>query len=277
MKIIRVFPSRNSFTPDDDMTFFDEPGLFIPEHDEIHVCCVFTWDVERCKYLQFQWQGKTDKPVLLSGPAFDNSNGDFIPGMYLRKSIVFTSRGCPNNCSFCAVPRREGKLRELPIVPGNIIQDNNFLACSKNHRKKVYEMLKTQKSIQFKGGLEVAKLTDWDVEQMKQLNIKGHVQELWLACDTKGKIDLLKLACEKLYNVGFNENKIRCYALIGDDTEENENRLRQIFMAGAMPFAQLYQPFGLKKKKYSKEWEHFQRMWQRPAATKAHMKSLNMF
>jgi hypothetical protein len=272
--VIRVFPKRNSYTPDDEYCFFDVPGLFIPEHDEVHICCVFTWDIPHCEYLKRQWEAKTNKPVLIGGPAYDDAGGDFIPGMYIDKGIVFTSRGCPNNCSFCAVPRREGALRELPIVPGNIIQDNNFLACSKEHRQKVYEMLKTQKKIQFKGGLEVAILSDWDIEQMRLLNTKGSVNELWLACDTKGKISLLKQACERLHAAGFNQEKIRCYALIGDDMRENENRLRQIFLAGALPFAQLYQPFELKKKIYSKQWEDFQRIWQRPAATKAHMKEV---
>lgn len=149
--IIRVFPHRNSFTPTDEMAFFEEPGLFIPDHDAVHVCCVFTWDIDRCRELQFQWQGKTDKTVLLDGPAFGNSNGDFVPGMYVRQGIVFTSRGCPNNCGFCFVPKREGKIRELPIYQGNIVQDNNFLACSKEHRRKVYDMLRGQHAIEFKG------------------------------------------------------------------------------------------------------------------------------
>lgn len=274
MKIIRVFPNRNSYTPDDDYCFFDVPGLFIPEHDEVHICCVFTWDIPHCEYLKREWEFKTNKPVKIGGPAYDDGGGDFIPGMYVGKGIIFTSRGCPGNCSFCAVPRREGKLRELPIVEGRIIQNNNFLACSKEHRKAVYEMLKTQNKIQFKGGLEVDLLTDWDIEQMKVLNVKGNIDELWLACDTKGKIGMLKDACERLYAAGFNQNKIRCYALIGDDMEENENRLRQIYLAGAMPFAQLYQPFTLAKKVYSKEWNDFQRTWQRPAATKGHMKEV---
>jgi hypothetical protein len=268
MKTIRIFPNRNSYTPNDDYCFFDVPGLFIPEHDEVRVCCVFTWDIKRCEYLKSEWEVKTDKPVLIGGPAYGDAGGDFIPGMYVGKGITFTSRGCPNNCSFCFVPKREGPLRELPIVQGNIIQDNNFLACSKNHRQKIYDMLKTQHRIEFKGGLEAAKLTDWDIEQMRGLRIK----ELWLACDTKNKLEVVNKACEKLTKAGFNQNKIRCYALIGDNMVENESRLRRIFIAGAMPFAQLYQPAGLEKKKYNKEWERFQRTWQRPAATKAHMK-----
>lgn len=152
MKILRVFPRRNSYTPTDDMAFFGDPGLFIPEYDEIHVCCVFTWDIPRCKELQYRWQGVTNKPVLIGGPAFGDAGGEFVPGRYVRQGVVFTSRGCVNNCGFCFVPKREGSLRLLPIVPGNIIQDNNFLACPQDHRAKVYKMLKTQRKIEFAGG-----------------------------------------------------------------------------------------------------------------------------
>lgn len=257
-----------AFSPKDKNDDGDFPGMFIPEHDEVHICCVFTWDIERAKELQAQWQSKTDRPVLMDGPAFGNSNGNFVPGMYVKTGVAFTSRGCPNHCSFCFVPKREGKIRELPIVPGNIVQDNNFLACSKEHRQKIYDMLKGQHSIEFKGGLEAARLTDWDIEQMRGLKIHS----LWLACDTKSKIDIVKRTCDRLHKAGFNQNKIYCYTLIGDDMKENLNRVMQVFMAGAMPFAQLFQPE--KQIKYSEEWEHFARTWSRPAATKAEAKRL---
>ena len=89
----------------------------------------------------------------------------------------------------------------------------------------------------------------------------------------------LRYGCEvagvqkgKLARAGFSREKIKCYALIGDDMDKNEARLREIYEAGAMPFAQLYRDFSEKKKEYSLEWNAFARMWQRPAAINAHMK-----
>ena len=68
-----------------------------------------------------------------------------MPGMYLKKGYVITSRGCPNRCWFCSVPRREGgRLRELPITEGNIVLDDNLLACSRQHIEAVFEMLGRQ-------------------------------------------------------------------------------------------------------------------------------------
>lgn len=263
--IIRVFCHQTSNTPTDKYSFIGEPGLFIPEHKEVHVSCVFTWDKPKAEYLAECWKFIGSK-VKLGGPAYDDPGDEFIPGMYVRKGITYTSRGCPNNCKFCFVPKREGKIRELPISEGNEIQDNNFLACSKGHRQKVYDMLRAQKEIRFLGGLEAGRLTDWDIEEMRKLRIK----ELWVACDSKGAVKRTTKVIGKLSQAGFSQNHIRCYVLIGDDMTENEARLRAVYEAGALPFAQLYQPEKLLE--YSKAWKQFARTWSRPAATRAHMK-----
>lgn len=268
MKIIRVFPTKTSYTPIDDYVFIGMPPFIIPEHDEIHISCTFTWDRDYCEFLQYQWQGRTNKPVKLGGVAFGSSSDEFIPGMYVKPNIIFTTRGCNNKCPWCVVPKNEGRLKELPIHPGNILQDNNFLQASRAHKEKVFEMLKSQKGICFKGGLESDLIDDHFVNNVTSLRIK----ELWLACDTDSSLPSLKKACEKLKKAGFNRNKIYCYALsYGKNMEKDEARCRAIYEAGAMPFMQLYRDFSDKKTEYPVEWNKFQRQWSRPAVIRAHM------
>ena len=268
-KIIRVFPEKTSYTPIDDYVFIGMPPFIIPEHDEVHISCTFTWDREYAKELKFQWEGRTDKPVKIGGVAFNSPVDDFIQGLYVKSNVIFTTRGCNNNCPWCIVPKQEGKLRELPICQGNIIQDNNFLQASRQHKEKVFDMLRTQKGICFKGGLEPGLIDDHFINNITSLKIK----ELWLACDTDSSIPIFKKACEKLSKAGFNRNKIYCYALsYGKDMQADEARCREIWEAGAMPFMQLYRDFSDKKTQYSKEWNAFQRSWSRPAAINAHMK-----
>jgi hypothetical protein len=279
-RIIRVFPERTSCTPTDNMVYIGEPDFLIPEHDEVHISCTFTWDREYCRDLQFHWQGMTDKPVILGGPAFGSKVDGFTQGMYVRSNVIFTSRGCNNNCEFCIVPKLEGKLKEIPVTKGNIIQDNNFLQCSREHKEKVFEMLKTQHGILFKGGLETRLIDDHFIDCLDSLYYTrgkkriNRVKELWLACDSDSALDPLREAVKKLQSVGFSQSKIYCYSLIGKDPkmdmDKNEARLQEIFKIGAMPFAQLYQNFKDQKIEYSDGWKHFAKQWSRPAATKAH-------
>lgn len=266
--IIRVFPRQTSYTPIDEYAFVGMPPLIIPEHKEIHLSCAFTWDKAECEELAYQWEGRTNKPIKLGGPAYGSPVEGFIKGMYIKPNIIFTTRGCNNNCPWCIVPKLEGLLKELPVCQGNIIQDNNFLQANRTHKDRVFDMLRTQKGICFKGGLEADLMNDHFIDNVTSLRIS----ELWLACDTDGSLPKLKTAVEKLKKAGFSREKIRCYALIGDNMDKNEARLRKIYNAGAMPFAQLYRNFADTKTEYSVDWNKFMRMWQRPAATKAHMK-----
>ena len=280
MRIIRVFPQKTSYTPNDELCFIGPPPLqiFIPEHDEIHISCTFTWDKKYCEDLAYQWEARTNKPVKLGGPAFGSSAEDFKQGMYIKSNIIFTTRGCNNNCPWCCVHKLEGKLRELPICQGNIIQDNNFLQASREHKNKVFEMLKTQKQICFKGGLEADLVDDEFVDNLNSLYYTrgtrkiSRISELWLACDTDNRIAVFKKACTKLKKAGFSRDKIHCYVLsYGKDMEADEARARTVYEAGAMPFMQLYRDFSETKTEYNADWNRFCRMWQRPAATRAHM------
>lgn len=280
MNILRVFPQRTSYTPDDDMVFIGMPPLIIPECDEIHVSCTFTWDRAYCKDLAEEWEFRTGKKVKLGGVAFGSETRDFKQGLYVKKNIIFTSRGCNNNCPWCIVPKLEGKLKELPVCEGNWIQDNNFMQTSESHKDKVFEMLKHQKSICFKGGLEADLVNDSFVDRLNSLYyMRGskkisRISEIWLACDTDANIKPLQRACEKLTKAGFNRNKIKCYVLsYGKDMDKDEARARAVYEAGAMPFMQLYRDFTDNKTEYSAEWNAFARMWQRPAATRAHMEN----
>lgn len=274
MKVLRVFPQKTSYTPDDDMVLIGYPPQVLPEHDEIHISCTFSWDKEFCEFLKTLYQKKTNKKVLIGGVAYGSKADDFIQGMYIKQNIIFTSRGCNNNCKFCGVPKREGKLKPLKICDGNIIQDNNFLQCPKSHKEEVFSMLKNQKGIKFKGGLQASLIDNhflYGIEKLK-------MSELWLACDRPETIPSMKRAAKKLKEAGYNQNKLNCYVLGGDDMEENENRCREVYNAGMMPFLQLYQPNDcLRKTTYPKHWKDFQRMWSRPAATEAHMKKSTEF
>ena len=266
MKIIRVFPKQTSRSPTGEDCFFGMPPIIIPDHDEVHISTVFTWDIPKARELQYQWQGRTNKPVRMGGPAFNDRGGEFEPGRYVVEGITITSRGCNNNCPFCFVPQREGRLRELKIKEGNVIYDNNFTQCNKAHQQKVFQMLSKQKAVKFSGGLEAGLITSEFVDDLRSLRIK----EIWVAADGDYAMKNLQKASRYL-SPYFNQNKLRCFVLIGfnDTKEQAEGRLRRVFELGFLPFAQLYKSGDkLRDDKLKAEWGSFARQWSRQAIYK---------
>lgn len=187
--------------------------------------------------------------------------------MFLKSGVTITSRGCPNRCGFCHVPRREGQIRELPIKDGWIVQDNNLLACSRQHIESVFEMLRRQPHpINFNGGIEARRFQHWH----RQLLDTIRLGEIWFACDTPGALYDLEVVAWQ--TAGISRNKKRCYVLIGQNETiaQAEKRLIDVYRLGFLPFAQLYQPE--KPIIYPKEWTSFCRTWSRPAAYKSWIK-----
>ncbi len=257
--IIRVFPRRTKWTPTDSLSVVGDPKWFLPQLP-VKISITFSWDIKEGKRLYRAWKNLFHD-VQLGGPAFGDPGGEFAPGLFIKNGVTITSRGCVFNCPWCFVPSREGKLRELKIKPGHIIQDNNFLACSKCHQEKVFEMLQTQNNIEFSGGLDGSLLSTWHVEWFKKLKIK----HFWFACDREQDIQRLEKVQDLMSD--FPEKKKRCYVMIGFNSESilnAEKRLEKVYSMGFLPFCQLYQ--GDIFKIYPKEWKELARKWSRPAA-----------
>lgn len=258
MRIARVFPTRTSMSPADRDAYFGEPELFMPEYDEVHISVAFTWDIARAEWLANQWEHIA--PVRTGGPAVDGEGDGFVPGIYLRKGVVVTSRGCPNRCPWCFIRK---PLLELKIHPGNDIIDNNLLACSNAHLDRVFSMLGSQRGIKFSGGLEAARITEGIVERIRGLRIR----KLFTAYDHPGRFKEVKKAVGSLRKY-FTREQVGCYVLIGygnDSIEKAEARLRQVLDVGGMPFAMLYRNRNGDYPQPGKKWRRFQKCWVRPA------------
>jgi hypothetical protein len=200
--------------------------------------------------------------VEIGGPALGDPGGEFVPGRFLREGVTITSRGCSDACPWCWVPTREGRIRELPIRDGYIVQDNNLLACSRSHIEAVAEMLTRQpKAARFTGGFQAHRFKDWH----RRIFDGIRVAELWFACDTPLALRHLQRVATILD--GVPERKRRCYVLMGYNGEtlvEAERRVEQVYSLGFLPFAQLYRGPG--ERQYGFKWRALAKKWARPAA-----------
>lgn len=105
MRIVRVFPKMTSYTPTDDYAFVGMPPFpsMIPEHDEVHISCTFTWDMDMAEELAYQWEGVTNKPVKLGG------------GWHITHHARTSHRGCMSEKASCS-PQEDATIIALGAV-----------------------------------------------------------------------------------------------------------------------------------------------------------------
>ena len=266
-RIIRVFPRRTRATPNDNLVAVARRPGFFDEADEVHISVTFTYDMPYAERLARVW--KTVAPVKIGGPATGERSEEFVPGMYLKHGYTITSRGCPNKCWFCSVWKREGKPRELAIVRGWNILDDNLLACSKDHIQNVFSMLSKQliRPV-FTGGLEAARLKDWHINELVRIK----TQRMYFAYDTMDDYEPLQAVVKPLVESGLMAgHKIGVYCLIGfpgDTIPEASRRLLDVYDLGYTPYAMLWMDD--KMGEVDKEWRGFQRVWARPICIYRH-------
>jgi hypothetical protein len=213
-------------------------------------------------------------PVTVGGVATGMRGEEFIAGRYVKQGATITSRGCNNHCWFCSVWKRDGKIRELDIVDGWNVLDDNLLSCSGQHIDSVFEMLVRQKEHPvFTGGLEAKLITCSIAEKLHRIK----PQRVYCAYDTEDDREPLAAAIQIMQDAGFKTNTshvIACYVLIGypkDTMQKAEERLNYVLSLGVMPYAMLWRD---DNGKTNHEWRNFQREWLRPQIVATKMKSI---
>ena len=265
MNLIRVFPSKTAATPDDDMAFVGLPPDEIPVASEIRISVTFSWDIPEADRLAKAWS-RFGLPITVGGPALGDRGDDFVPGRYLKRGYVITSRGCPNACWFCDVHRREGGIRELPVTDGWNVLDSNLLACSPTHLDAVFAMLARQPHRPvFTGGLEHKLVTPAIARRLREIK----TDRMFLAYDTPDDLEPLRQAGRILQDAGFTRtHHLHAYVLVGfpkDSCEAAEKRCREAWDAGFHPMAMLW------RDPRADDWGKFARKWARPAITRKYL------
>ncbi len=270
-RVIRVFPRRTNASPTDGLARFDLPTFWEESADAVHVSVAFDCDRAKAERMAAEWRHVG--PVTVGGPAYGDPGGEFEPGMYLAHGYTITSRGCPNRCRRCLVPKREGALRLLAIKDGWNVLDNNLLACPEDHRQAVYAMLRRQPArARLTGGLEAARLTPWDVANFVALR----AAMLWFAYDDPRELEAVTAAAKMLADAGLmRNNACGCYVLCGwsDDTIATaDERCTTVARLGYFPQAMLLDR-GIHTSD-PKAWRAFARSWAAKAAVGARCRQL---
>jgi len=219
------------------------------EGDTAFLSVPFTWNLQDA-HQRAAWLRQQGYRVRAGGPAVSlmphamadvaelGGEVDALP--HHNPRATFTSRGCIRQCSFCAVPKIEGGLRELAEwEPRPVVCDNNLLACSLVHFNQVIDRLKPLSGIDFNQGLDARLLTKYHAERLAELDCT--VRLAWDHIDTG---NAFMAAYEWLRKAGIPKRRIRVYVLIGyqDTPDDAWFRLRTVWNLGVMPNPMRYNP-----------------------------------
>lgn len=168
--------------------------------------------------------------------------------------LGFSMKGCRFNCSFCCVPKKEGKpkinstIDDLLLNPngGNrlMLLDNDFFG-GLQWRENLLRIIELKLKVCFVQGLNIRIITPEQAELLSQChytNSKFNQKYLSFAWDRFFDKKLVMNGMKICNDAGIPARHMQFFVLIGYDTthEQNLERIYALRDAGAMPFVMPY-------------------------------------
>lgn len=146
----------------------------------------------------------------------------------------FLTRGCPNKCPWCVVPRKEGKIRpymdcdEIAIEGRTklVLMDNNILAAGDYAVQQMEKIIERGYRIDFNQALD-ARLVD-DRFARLLAKIKWIDRRIRFGCDTQVQIDDCMRAIERINSYGYS-GEYFLYTMLNDNFQECYERLMYLW------------------------------------------------
>jgi hypothetical protein len=228
--------------------------LFADKYDKIYASKIFS----------FSEMPQLPKRTMIGGTGIDFYNK--LPeeiaqakpsySLYpkLNYHVGFSMKGCRFNCSFCCVPKKEGRPRhnstidELLTNPNGgdrlMLLDNDFFG-SPNWKEDLQRIIELKLKVCFVQGLNIRIITEAQASLLAQCrfyNSKFNQRYLTFAWDKYRDGKLIKKGIDICNAAGIPSNKMQFFVLIGYDTthEQNMERVMQLKQWGCMPFVMPY-------------------------------------
>lgn len=209
----------------------------------LYLSVPFTWLMADAEEMAAQHKGK----VLIGGPGTGQPSEcrDFSPLLFHNPLATFTTRGCPNKCEFCAVPKIEPNFVECKhFRPAPLVCDNNLLACRKKHFERVIDAINIFPVIDFNQGLDARLFTEWHAKKLTEL----HHVKVRFALDFDGQVYRVYSAVELARYYGLTDIGIYCLIGYNDSPASARARLELVRSWGIRPVPMRYQPLDAVKK-----------------------------
>ena len=168
-------------------------------------------------------------------------------------AYLFTARGCPNRCPYCAVWRIEPKQmivenwRDHIVAskPYVMVSDNNLSALPESHIKAVVDCLvERKKKVVFDNGFDCKFITTEMAQELARLSFTRCGMRM--AFDRIEEDGQFQVAIERLLSAGIPKSQVMAYVLFNfnDTPKEAFYRMSECRRLGIRPYPQQYEPLG---------------------------------
>lgn len=173
------------------------------------------------------------------------------PSIDKRTAYGFLTRGCPNKCKWCIVPKKEGKIspymdvEEIAVEGRNklILMDNNILANDYG-LQQIEKIVRLGLKVDFNQGLD-ARLVTEDIAKL--LAKVKWIKRIRFGCDTQGQIAECERATSLIDKYGYH-GEYFFYCILLDDFKESFSRVNhwrdkgKKFLPHCQPYRDLNNP-----------------------------------
>ncbi len=171
--------------------------------------------------------GYTDLPA-------DNSLPGEVDDMFPEcdYAIGYLTRGCPNNCRWCVVPRKEGKISPYrkwqDIVRGDtdklVLMDNNILACDYGI-SQLEGLAGSGYRIDLNQGMDARLVDDRIADILSRIS---WIRFIRFSCDQKSQVEPVRKAIGLLGRHGVRPYRIFIYILVTPDLQDAMERVEAL-------------------------------------------------
>lgn len=170
-----------------------------------------------------------------------------------REAYGFLTRGCPNKCKWCVVPKKEGAIRPYMDVdeiaqhgkrPYLTLMDNNILAAGDYAVEQLEKIIRGGYHVDFNQAMDARLITPQYARLLSRVKWFPYIR---FGCDTHAQIEHCERALALLHENGWHGN-VFLYCMITSDFDESIARVsywRDKLVAGekTYPHVQPYLDF----------------------------------
>lgn len=147
-------------------------------------------------------------------------------------AIGYLTRGCPNHCRWCVVPKKEGQIKPYRRWQGIVrhdtdklvLMDNNILACEHGIRQ-LDSLIGSGYRIDLNQGMDARLVTDDIADILSRLK---WIRFIRFSCDQKSQIEPIRRTIELLGKYGVKPYRIFIYVLVTADIDDAATRVEAL-------------------------------------------------